>query len=228
MRTIGSVTLTILLLAAVAAASAAGTLLSQEDAHRAVYGTWWFAVLLGALAVNLAAGTIGRLPLRRRDLGLVLTHLAVVLILAGTLVDRMFGERGMMILSIGSASDTIASPGRETTLPFMVGLARFEVERRPGAPAGHVTAFRSTLHFLEGGRRVKQAVVELNRPVTHDGYTFFQSRYDELYGHWSGLEVVYDPGVPLVYAGYALFIIGLIFLFFIQPPPAPREGDAHD
>jgi cytochrome c biogenesis protein ResB len=225
LKVIGSIRLTVLLLAAVAAASLAGTLLPQETAHGAVYRALWFSVLLGALAVNLAACTLNQLPLRLRKLGPVLTRASILLILAGALVDGIFGERGTMVLETGRSSDTFVSPGEKTKLPFGVRLARLQVERHP---AGPVTSLRSTLQILDGGRPVKEAVVQVNRPLSHEGYTFFQSSYDRERAQWSGIEVVHDPGVPLVYAGYALLVAGLILTFFVQPSLARRGEDGHE
>jgi cytochrome c biogenesis protein ResB len=155
-------------------------------------------------------------------LGLILSYGSILLILAGALVDGIFGERGTMVLEIGRSIDTFVSPGEKMKLPFRMRLARLEVERHP---AGPVTSLKSTLQILDGERTVKEAVIEVNRPLSHDGYTFFQSSCDRERAQWSGIQVVRDPGVSLVYAGYALLVLGLILVLFIQPPPGRREGD---
>jgi len=34
---------------------------------------------------------------------------------------------------------------------------------------------------------------------------------------WSTLEVVRDPGVVVVYSGFALLMVGLLIIFYLNP-----------
>ena len=59
--------------------------------------------------------------------------------------------------------------------------------------------------------------IRVNFPLKFGGYTFFQQDYDSKHLKWSGLQVVKDPGVPLVYIGFILLISGLIMIFYVNP-----------
>jgi cytochrome c biogenesis protein ResB len=75
-----------------------------------------------------------------------------------------------------------------------------------------VKEFRSRLLFSDGKRRVERDV-KVNGPVSFGGYTFYQSGYDPDKPEWTALEVVKDPGVPFVFAGFLFLNIGIIALY---------------
>jgi predicted MFS family arabinose efflux permease len=53
--------------------------------------------------------------------------------------------------------------------------------------------------------------------MKYGGYTFYQTGYDPKDPTWTSLQVVRDPGVPLVYAGFAFLIAGLFTVFYLNP-----------
>jgi hypothetical protein len=83
-----------------------------------------------------------------------------------------------------------------------------------GAP---VKSYRSTVRILEAAAPGEPRTIEVNRPLSHGGYTFYQSGYDPDNPGWTSLEVVRDPGVPLVYAGFVLMLSGLFTVFYLNP-----------
>lgn len=87
-----SLKLAIFLLASLIAVFAAGTILESlhgaETAKIRVYDTAWMAALLVLLAVNLAASAFSRWPWQKKHAGFVLTHLGIILILAGSFVTK--------------------------------------------------------------------------------------------------------------------------------------------
>jgi hypothetical protein len=84
-------------------------------------------------------------------------------------------------------------------------------------PAGPIKSFKSTLELLEGGSVAGRRVVEVNRPFAFKGYTFYQSGYNPDDLSYTALQVVKDPGVPIVYAGFLLMIAGLFIVFYLNP-----------
>ncbi len=94
------------------------------------------------------------------------------------------------------------------------------------AVAGPIKSFKSTLQLVEGGHVVRTNTVEVNRPLTHKGYTFYQSGYNPKDLAWTSLQVVRDPGVPLVYAGFGLMIAGLFVVFYLNPWLASRRAES--
>lgn len=104
-RFFSSVKLAVILLAILIVASIAGTLYEttfNADVARAyVYGAPWFNAWLVLLAINLAAAAFSRVPWKRHHTGFLITHLGIIILLAGALVGRLFGIEGTMTLFKG-------------------------------------------------------------------------------------------------------------------------------
>jgi len=77
--------------------------------------------------------------------------------------------------------------------------------------------FISKVTILKEGKEIIERDIRVNEPLSFGGYTFFQSTYDSEGGNWSGLQVVKDPGVPIVYLGFVLLILGLVVIFYVNP-----------
>lgn len=71
-----------------------------------------------------------------------------------------------------------------------------------------IQSYSSRVTVLEGAREAASGTVEVNRPMKFGGYRIYQSSYDPVGWQWSGLEIVRDPGLPLVYCGYILLALG--------------------
>jgi len=85
------------------------------------------------------------------------------------------------------------------------------------AQGERVKSFRSTLDVIENGAAVETRTVEVNGPLSLRGFRLYQSGYNPDDLAWTSLEVVRDPGVPLVYAGFAFMLIGLFIVFYLNP-----------
>jgi len=88
---------------------------------------------------------------------------------------------------------------------------------RESVPAGPIKSFRSTVDLIEDGTAVGERTVEVNSPFSYKGYTFYQSGYNPNDLTYTSLQVVNDPGVSIVYAGFSLMIIGLFIVFYLNP-----------
>jgi cytochrome c biogenesis protein ResB len=86
--------------------------------------------------------------------------------------------------------------------------------------------FKSTLLLAATGRPAETQTVAVNRPLKFNGYTLYQTGYNPEDLSWTALEVVRDPGVPLVYGGFALLIGGLFVVFYLNPWLTAREAIA--
>jgi hypothetical protein len=84
-------------------------------------------------------------------------------------------------------------------------------------PTGPIKSFKSTLELIEGESVVGHRVVEVNSPFSYKGYTFYQSGYNPEDLSYTSLQVVKDPGVVVVYSGFALMIAGLFIVFYLNP-----------
>lgn len=77
--------------------------------------------------------------------------------------------------------------------------------------------FISKVTILKDGKEVISRDIRVNEPLSFGGYTFFQASYDNEGLSWSGLQVVKDPGIAVVYSGFILLIAGLMIIFYINP-----------
>ncbi len=77
--------------------------------------------------------------------------------------------------------------------------------------------FISKIRIEENGQTVAGKSIKVNDPLTHKGYVIYQSSYDPEAGNFSGLQIVKDPGIPVVYSGFGALCFGVIFIFYIKP-----------
>jgi cytochrome c biogenesis protein ResB len=82
---------------------------------------------------------------------------------------------------------------------------------------GPIKSFKSTLDIVDGDAVVKSKTIEVNSPISYKGYTFYQSGYNPEDPSYTSLQVVKDPGVPVVYTGFSLMIVGLFIVFYLNP-----------
>jgi len=82
---------------------------------------------------------------------------------------------------------------------------------------GYVKDYKSILTVIENDQQILTKTIEVNDPLQYKGYAFYQSSYDEKKLSWSGLQVVKDPGLWIVYLGFILLVLGVIFIFYIKP-----------
>jgi hypothetical protein len=111
---LGSLDLAILLLLSLAGVSAVATFLesgfSARVARAYVYNAPWFNVWLLLLALNLTCSAATRWPWERKHAGFVITHVGILVLLAGALLGRAKGFEGSVDLLKG------APPSREILL----------------------------------------------------------------------------------------------------------------
>lgn len=132
-------------------------------------------------AVNIAFSCAGFAKLKRGGLGLSLVHTALLLLIVSGFIEYFTMTEAVLTLKVGDSSQTV-SPVRgpveragETApirLPFEVGLADFKEEKWEGSLVAK--SYSSRLVFNCAGE-VSEAVVEMNRPASYGGWTFYQT-----------------------------------------------------
>jgi hypothetical protein len=63
----------------------------------------------------------------------------------------------------------------------------------------------------------EQREIRVNDYFTYGGYRFFQTDANKLIPTYSGIGVVYDPGIELVLAGMYVIIAGMVVAFLVRP-----------
>ena len=77
--------------------------------------------------------------------------------------------------------------------------------------------YMSALTFLEASGTTRQGEVRVNAPLRHRGFTFYQSSYGDDGQVFSVLQTKKDSGAPLVYLGFILLCLGLLYGFYVKP-----------
>ena len=160
----------------------------------------------------------------------ILLHLSFLVILAGALTTYLTSRKGMMHLRMGEPSFQYMEGESRLirSLPFTLELDTFYIDYYPGtdAPADYVSVVRVETHLnppckggLVGSQHIQSPsltgrdgeglLLSMNNILSHKGYRFYQSSYDEdCRGTW--LSVNYDPwGMAVTYAGYLMLLISM-------------------
>ena len=190
---------------------ASATIIEKIYGSTLIYGSFWFCLLWGVLAVSGLAYML-RQRLQKRPVVFCL-HSALLIILLGALITHVCGESGTMHLRLGEKSNAFVVEGNVRQMPFSVELINFSVETYPGtmSPMDYV----SNVCF-DGS---KQATISMNNIAQHAGYRFYQSGFDpDQQGTY--ISVSHDPwGIAITYIGYALLFISFFFILIL-----PNEG----
>lgn len=112
---LGGVRFAIILIAATALFVIAGTLIeSRFQSHRYAalftYDNFLFGALLWGFFVNILFAATRRWPFRFKHIPFLITHLGLLMILAGTIAKRHYGLQGSMVLVEGTGSDFVSLP----------------------------------------------------------------------------------------------------------------------
>ena len=78
--------------------------------------------------------------------------------------------------------------------------------------------YASRIHVYTESQKNIVATVEVNKPVSVDGWRIYQLSYDEAMGRWSEtstFELVKDPWLPAVYVGIYMLLAGAILTFIV-------------
>jgi len=197
----------IIVMVLVAVVLAAGTVFERYRGAEWVadhfYGSWWFAVLLGLVAVGSLSRvyTLIRSKLIRSHFSSLLIHIAIPVILLGGALTSWTGEHYSITLAPGETKEGIT-------------LERFEVLYYPGTRTpmdfvSHVT--------VADGSAVRKADISMNHILRYDGRRYYQEDYDDQ-GRTT-LSVSHDPwGIPVSYTGYAMLLLGLGWLVIKRLP----------
>lgn len=83
--------------------------------------------------------------------------------------------------------------------------------------AGMVSDYFSDLLVEKDGKAIVSKTIEVNDPLHHGGYHFYQSSYDDRGGRYTVLSVMSDTGLYTVYAGLWIMGIGMMWIMWVNP-----------
>lgn len=79
-----------------------------------------------------------------------------------------------------------------------------------------ISDYISEIEIVENDKVVGAKDVEVNHPLHFGGYHFYQSSYDDKAGRYTVLSVHADTGLYVVYAGYWLLCLGIIWHLWLR------------
>jgi len=133
----------VLLLVAMACATVYESVHGSEQALLTFYQSSWFEALLFLLAANVLTAVVVRYPFSKRQIGFVMTHASILVILGGALVTKHFGSEGRVSILEGEtlkefhvSAETLALTNRANSTTSTVDLnpkvfGRLTVVERP-------------------------------------------------------------------------------------------------
>lgn len=77
----------------------------------------------------------------------------------------------------------------------------------------------------DANKPIAQGTVRVNDYFTFEGYRFFQTNHNPEDPTYSGIGVVYDPGIPLVIWGLYIVMFAVAYVFLIRPLILVMERD---
>ena len=100
-------------------------------------------------------------------------------------------------------------------LGFFENTALMPYEWRSVLAVGHMDEHG---HFVpDDAGTERQREIRVNDYFKWKGYRFFQTNADANFPTYSGIGVVYDPGIPVVLVGMYTIIAGTILAFIVRP-----------
>jgi hypothetical protein len=109
-------------------------------------------------------------------------------------------------------------------VPFEIELIDFEKKMHPGT--GMASSYKSVVNLIDGPTP-QRVVIEMNAPLRHKGYTFYQASFQEGADRdVTVLAVVKNAGVYFPYISSIVMCIGLLVHIVIQIPRLIQKMEA--
>jgi len=131
-------------------------------------------------------------------------------------------------VTIGDREVTIDYGSRRYDLGFSVQLEDFREINYPGISMAQ--SFESDVVVTAPDKQFSR-MISMNNPLKFRGFKLFQSSFQRGERETSIFSVARDPGVPVVYTGSLILVVGLILIFFVKPylirSGGQRRGTTH-
>ena len=130
------------------------------------------------------------------QLGSLVTHLAVVVLLVGGVLTHTRGYTNAMLIGEGTSSPVFpVSHPDQMQVEVVTASASFDASGQP-------KDYHSELVIYQGGREVARGITTVNHPLSYNGYRFHQAGY---LGEGAALRVndvpsgntIYEEALPL-------------------------------
>jgi ABC-type transport system involved in cytochrome c biogenesis permease subunit len=175
---------------------------------------WPFVLIYVYISVILGVVTLKRLCMlpqhgNIRNIAFLLNHLGLFLALTTATLGNADMQRVKMICGIGEPEwRALEQNGAIKEMPIAIELKKFIMETYDN---GSPKRFASEIQILTKSGKNIETTVDVNKPYEVDGWKIYQYGYDTQMGAQSQisiLELVSDPWLPLVYAGFYMMLAG--------------------
>jgi len=230
---ISSVKLALFLFTGIAIMLIAGTFVETrsgtEAALQTVYRSPLMDALIALLALNQIAVIIKRWPYKTHQIGWILTHLAVLVIIAGSVYGRRGQLEGQIFLNVGQTTDAfimqVVEKGQKQDymipLGFTLTLNDFQLRTYPGTTMA--SDYRSTVVAVDSSRgEMYRHTIRVNDPLILSGFVISQQSYVPGDPPGSVFNVLKNPGTPVIFTGFGMMSLGLVFIVFFKVPLKKR------
>ena len=119
-------------------------------------------------------------------------------------------------LTVGDRSYRLVLRNEQRQLPFAVELLDFERVVYPGTEKPK--HFRSVVHVIDEDGLKRRAVIQMNEPLRHRGYTLYQSSFASGPVETSVFAVVKNVGRIFPYLSSLVMCAGLLFHLLVYLP----------
>jgi len=125
------------------------------------------------------------------EMAVYIVHASLLLIFLGGIVDALYGWKGYLMLTPGSASNQVEmKTGAMHNLPFSIRCdAAGEETYKDGTPK----KYWSKLAVVEDGKEMSSKEIVVNDPLVYNGVRFYQANYGRT-GKLDKLLVSVTPG----------------------------------
>ncbi|MBF0330824.1 MAG: cytochrome c biogenesis protein ResB [Candidatus Omnitrophica bacterium] len=221
LKLLGSALFTVIISVVLIALLTASTFLESvhgtEFAQKVFYQTRWFDGIFFLLCINIFCSTVLRFPFQKKHIGFLITHIAILVLLAGAFISKNYGTEGEMSLAEGETANAMQQMDLPTVtaLPFSLTLKQFRKIDYPGTMSAAAFESDVTLRDLHSGSTFERTI-SMNHPLSYAGYKVFQSSYfmDEQHAKISVFSVAHNPGILWIYIGSVLACCGAMVQFY--------------
>jgi len=185
--------------------------------------SWPFVLTWLAVLVALGAVVARRLATFRfgKDWAFCLSHIGLWLTMAAGGLGHADMRQYMVRVDEGAAtSQGVDATGHPVLLPIGLRLNDFTMESYPASDPHarpEPRRFASDVEVALPDGRMVRGVTEVNHPLKAGGWRVYQSGYDTAAGAastYSVFEVVRDPWLGAVYAGFAMIAAGALAMIW--------------
>ncbi|MGL1932960.1 MAG: cytochrome c biogenesis protein ResB [Desulfotalea sp.] len=109
--------------------------------------------------------------------GVYIVHISILVIFLGAIIGNLAGFKGSVMIPELGFADKVYSTSDSSAIPlgFEIRCNNFELEYYDN---GMPKTYRSSLTIFEDGKELKTTNIEVNKPLIHNGITFYQASYE--------------------------------------------------